>query len=321
MALFQFCRPYFRSIDHYRVVNVTVGGATEKDVLEDPSSGLRYIAKLGGRNSDLEVMTEYAIYIVGRSLGVPVAEGRIARYRGRLRFLSRYFLDSHKAEELVHGVQLFRELYDDNTVKGVLGNQQREQAMFSVQAVKAAFGAHYLHYGQDIEEQLFGSFVSMLIHDALIGVQDRHHENWGVVVQRGIASPVPRFAPLYDSARGLFCSHTDEQLSKNSAWSSPLWLARYIRKARPLFGFLGATTNDGRKYLTHIELVAAVFQAYPTQRKRIIAVLNACDWDYIRRQLLERLRGICSERRRHLILQCLKQRHHILAESINLVDR
>jgi hypothetical protein len=40
----------------------------------------------------------------------------------------------------------------------------------------------------------------MLTHDALIGVQDRHHENWGIVVQRGRADDPPRFAPLYDSA-------------------------------------------------------------------------------------------------------------------------
>lgn len=77
-------------------------------------------------------MTEYAISLIGRSLGVSVAAARIARYRGQLRFLSLYFLDTRKPEELVHGMQLFKELYDESMVKGVLGDESREQSMFSV---------------------------------------------------------------------------------------------------------------------------------------------------------------------------------------------
>jgi len=47
---------FFERVDHFRVVEgISVRGATEKDVLEDPESGARYIAKLGGRNNDLEV--------------------------------------------------------------------------------------------------------------------------------------------------------------------------------------------------------------------------------------------------------------------------
>jgi hypothetical protein len=124
-------RDSFDTVDHFVVVEgISVGGANQKDILEDPESGAVYVAKLGGRNNDLEVMTEYAIYLIGRSLGVRVAEGRIAFFRGRLRFLSRYFLT--KPEELVHGMQLFEELYDESTVKGVLHDPAREQALFSV---------------------------------------------------------------------------------------------------------------------------------------------------------------------------------------------
>ncbi len=147
-------------------------------------------------------MTEYAIYLIGRSIGVTVAKARIARYRGQLRFLSQYFLDPRGREELVHGVQLFKELYDQSTVDGVLGDQVREQEMFSVQAVKAAFGAHYLQYGAHIENELFTAFVRMLAHDALIGVQDRHHENWGVIVEREVGGVSPRLAPLLRQRQG-----------------------------------------------------------------------------------------------------------------------
>lgn len=166
------------NIDHYEVVEgVSVGGATVKDVLLDPETGHKYIAKLGGRNSDLEVLTEYAIYLVGQTLPLTIATGGVGLYKGELRFLSQYFLDASRAEELVHGMQLFRDLYDAKTVTSIVGNQFREQSFFTVQAIKAAFGATYMHHGAHTEDSLFDSFVSMLTHDALLGVQDRHHEN------------------------------------------------------------------------------------------------------------------------------------------------
>ena len=52
--------PTIATVDHFQVVEgISVRGATEKDVLRDPETGRVYIAKLGNRNNDLEVITEY----------------------------------------------------------------------------------------------------------------------------------------------------------------------------------------------------------------------------------------------------------------------
>ena len=241
----------FAVIDHFEVLeDITVGGANDKNILKDPDSGARYIAKLGRRNNDLEVITEDAMYLVGRSLNVAVATARVGRYKGQLRFLSEYFLRMDAPEELVHGVQLFNELYDKDTVTDVLKKKAEEQKMFSVQAVRAAFGAHYMEYGSEIEEALFEGFVSMLTHDALIGVMDRHHENWGVIVRRELGAPPPRFSPLYDSARGLFCNWGDEGLARFNGEKGSGLLDSFVSKARPLVGFLGLEAK-GRSYVTH----------------------------------------------------------------------
>lgn len=305
------------AIDHFEVVSeATVGGATEKDVLRDPDTGNVYIAKLGGRNSDLEVITEYAIYLIGRSLDVVVADARIARYRGKLRFLSRYFLNAEGPEELVHGMQLFRELYDDRAVSDVVG-KPGEQTMFTVQAIKAAFGAHYTHYGSGVEDELFGGLVSMLCHDALIGVQDRHHENWGVVVHRRLEGPPPRFSPLYDSARGLFCNFPDDAIS--SKFSGPAGdraLNNFVAKSRPLIGFDGLEPM-GRKYLTHDQILAEVFSAYPNQRARIASILEAYDWRRVAVDLETELGQLCSRQRTNLIRVCLRRRLRRLRQAIN----
>lgn len=249
--------------------------------------------------------------------GVSVADACICRYRGRLRFLSKYFLDPQKPEELVHGMQLFNELYDETTVTAVLGNELSEQSMFSVQAVKAAFGAHYVEYGQDVEDQLFDGFVSMLTHDALIGVQDRHHENWGVIVQRGLRADRPRFAPLYDSARGLFCSEGDSQLLRFMGRDGLQRLDGFIARSRPLVGFDGLTPTRGRKYITHDQLLAAVYRGFPKQRPRILEILGAYDWQRVRDDLATQLAPLCSSRRRTLILTCLRRRLRALRRAMD----
>jgi hypothetical protein len=309
----------FPVVDHFRVVQgVSVGGATEKDILEDPETGAQYIAKLGKRYNDLEVMTEYAIYLVGRSLGVSVADARIARFQGRLRFLSKSFLDRTKPEELVHGMQLFSELYDERTVTAVIGDECSEQSMFSVQAIKAAFGAHYVQYGADVEEKLFEGLVAMLTHDALIGVQDRHHENWGVIVQRGVSADRPRFAPLYDSARGLFCNETDTHLLRYMNGREGLQrLDGFVARSRPLVGFDGLIPAQRRKYITHDQLLAAVYRSYPKQRTLIQNILTAYDWRRVRDDLTQELAPLCSPRRRTLMLTCLRRRLRAIRRAID----
>jgi hypothetical protein len=91
----------FESVDHFRIVEgVSVRGATKKDVLEDPESGNRYIAKLGGRNNDLEVTGASPATMVASDSSVATSYTKAP-------------------EELVHGMQLFRELYDENAVMRV----------------------------------------------------------------------------------------------------------------------------------------------------------------------------------------------------------
>ncbi|MGH9410125.1 MAG: hypothetical protein ACRD1V_11795, partial [Vicinamibacterales bacterium] len=173
-----------------------------------------------------------------------------------------------------------------------------------VQAVEAALGAHYLADG----EELFGGFVSMLTHDALVGVQDRHHENWGVIVQREVVGPPPRFAPLYDSARGLFCNEPEERLGRFKGLAGDQRLHNYVERSRPLVGFDGLLPSKKRQFITHQELIGAVYRAYPRHRRRITNILEAYDWKRVRDELDDGVGDYFSGHRRTLVLICLRRR-------------
>lgn len=53
----------------------------------------------------------------------------------------------------------------------------------------------------------------MLVFDAIVGNNDRHFYNWGVIVDLKGMKP-PRFSPVYDTARGLFWNQSEEWIEK-----------------------------------------------------------------------------------------------------------
>ncbi len=176
-----------------------VGGTQPKSLLVDKSTGDTYIAKSSKWKADpaLACLTEFLIHLAGKMLSCELAEGGLCLYHGEVHFFSRYFLEA--GEDLLHGVELFSQLYSPDHVAEVTGARESEQALYTVRAVKDVLGAHFLEH----EDQLFAQFVSLLTHDAIIGAMDRHAENWGVIVRRTGESK-PRIAPIYDSASALF---------------------------------------------------------------------------------------------------------------------
>lgn len=288
------------AVDHFEVVEWVAGGTKEKNVLRDPATGDVYIAKLGGRNSDIEVATEYLIFLAGKAMGASVAEARLATYRGRLRFLSRSFIKDEAAEELVHGYQLFKEFIPEEELKKIEKDRRGEQEMFTVQSVFDAFGAHYLESAQELE----GRFLEMLTHDAILGLVDRHPENWGVVANRLRTGDPPTFAPLYDSAAGLFGERKETHLRDSfTGGGYERNIEKYIHKGSlPLIGWRGET-----KVLNHFELLQRCFWTYPMHRRRILRLLE----DFDRQEFFANARmllGICSGFRIDLVRCCISRR-------------
>jgi hypothetical protein len=138
-----------------------------------------------------------------------------------------------------------------------------------------------------------------------------------VIVRREVGGPPPRFAPLYDSARGLFGNQTDAQLAQHYTGREGLQrLDGFVARRRPLVGFDGLLPTERRTYITHDQLLAAVFRTYPKQRPRITSILEAYDWQRVRAHLTAELAGWCSPRPT-LILTCLRRRLRPLRRAIS----
>ena len=106
-------------------------------------------------------------------------------------------------------------------------------------------------------------FVKMLFFDAMVGCQDRHMKNWGVV--RSIKGDHPdHFAPLFDTARGHFWEYSSARLRE----FSDLQIERYARRSMPpIGGFSG-------ERVTHYELVIQILKRYPQFRTMLQSMVS-----------------------------------------------
>ncbi len=84
--------------------------------------------------------------------------------------------------------------------------------LFTFQFSEEAVRSRFTKYADEIME----AFVKMLIFDAIVGNNDRHFYNWGVIIDL-LEKKAPTFAPVYDTARGLFWNYSEERIAGMTA--------------------------------------------------------------------------------------------------------
>jgi hypothetical protein len=77
--------------------------------------------------------------------------------------------------------------------------QKMTRDLFTLQVIEEAVANLFLYQKDEIMHEL----SRLVIFDAVVGNNDRHFFNWGVI--RSVESNFqPFFSPVYDTARGLF---------------------------------------------------------------------------------------------------------------------
>jgi len=174
-----------------------------------PNSWPAFIAKTAEKWYPHESVIEFMINRIGEMLGLAMNEIKLAQINTQIRFLSKYFLT--EGERLVHGAEICGEhLGDMEMADEIAKNKESARELFTFEFIKAAISAVYPETCQEILKGL----VKLIAYDALVGNNDRHFYNWGVVDNTRKSKKMPKFAPIYDSARGLFWNYSDQNLKK-----------------------------------------------------------------------------------------------------------
>jgi hypothetical protein len=232
-----------------------IGGAAPKSLVVVASADTErhaYIAKCPGKHGAREAVTEYLISCVARGLPLRVARGRLVRMppppsvKCDVRFLSRYFL-SKKNQSLIHGVEIIARTFEMDAAElrsEVPKARASDRQFFTVDLISGVLDS----VGKDDDQRLAlrADFARMMAFDALIGANDRHPENWGLVYD-ALHPEDFVFAPIYDTARGLFWNWSDERLAAEDRRGRQAAIQRYAHHSKPLISRFGPSSRRSRR--------------------------------------------------------------------------
>lgn len=294
------------------VKDFSVGGDAPKDFIKIYHYGsykrknrhkwTKYIAKTGHKWYPTESIMEHLLNCVGQELGLLMSESRLAFISGQLRFLSTYFLDNQQ-QELVHGIDIFAGFVSDRAFVEQIEAQQLARAFFTFQFTAKAIEFAFPKNSTDI----ITDFVKLLVFDAVVGNNDRHFYNWGVV--KSIKNKhKPYFSPIFDTARGLFWNDSEQKIVDriSNKGQLDLYLQKYIKRSFPKIGW------EGQDNLNHFQLVEKIKNEHTQYHAIIEDLVSVKKEESILEMIDSKFSKLLSVNRLFIIKTCLKLRFQYL---------
>ena len=301
--------------NHYRIVkNISVAGDAPKEVLKiykyqkgrrtihNPRLWVAHIVKTGHKWYPYESITEYLLNRLGEELGMHMAESGLKIINGQIRFLSKYFLRG-RDEILEHGAELYGGYLNDLEFVEEIEQQGKARDFFTLKLTQDTLE----HIYPSCSSELYKSFLKMIVFDAIIGNNDRHFYNWGVV--RPLDGRTPQFAPIYDTARALFWNVSEKKIKEIDKENKrrEVFLEKYVRSSRSKIGL------EGKPVENHFDIIKRVAEMEVIDVGELIneKSLKICN------ELIDNeFRYIVSEARINLIKDCLNLRMRKLLELL-----
>lgn len=305
------------TIDHVREgffckMDISVAGDAPKDFIgvyvhgrakkSQMPSWPAYIAKVGHKLYPNESITEHLLSRVGDLLGLRMASSRLMWVRGQLRFLSEYFLKSD--ESLLHGAEIFAGYLADKPFVEQVELEKREREIFTFQVMEDAVMTRF----PDHADEIMQDFVRLLGFDTIVGNNDRHHFNWGVITQIA-GKRSPRFSPIFDTARGLFWNTDEKGLLKQESRMDE-YLNDYSRKCYPMIGWDDLDTPN------HFDVIQKIAQKFPSYHKTVHALAIMDLPEQVSALLEAEFDGLFSSRRKHFIVSCVRKRMELYLDVL-----
>lgn len=305
---------------HYFTIDVPLDGEAPKQYIKayfyykncprisKPSTWDGYYAKFGGKSYPHESIMEYCINRIGELLGLEMNSTKLVIANGQIRFLSKDFIK--KSKILIHGIEILSEYFEDKEFVDEINNDRKNRRVYlTFDVIERAI--KHVYPNQSIE--LLNKLVQLITFDAIVGNNDRHFYNWGVIgdIIKSKTSSVS-FAPIYDSARGLLWNQTDSKIIKmyHHSKNNKSELSSYIDRAKPRFSF---TDNPNANHFELIEHLVSNNKDY----RNIVKNLTSVKKELI---VLEKLKAeiycIFRDERAYLISKILKMRFEKLRNCL-----
>ena len=268
-----------------------------------------YIAKSAQKWYPIESIIEYLLNQIGDSLGLKMNSTRLSRINGQIRFLSKYFLDS-KNEKLVHGAEICGEYLEDSYLaQQIAEDRGSARELFTIEFIIEAINTVFKECCQDIIEAL----VEMIVFDAIVGNNDRHFYNWGVIKQIKTGEIKPKFSPIYDTARGLLWNWNDDlvKIQYQNLQTGGEKIEKYINKACPRISI------DGNSNVNHFDLVHYIWLNFENYRGKISNLLSLNNENDVITLYNTDFKQYFIHERNELVRYILKERFQRLRKIIN----
>ncbi len=308
--------PTLKKHQYFIVSGYTITGDAPKEFIRayeygctskgDSKKWPLFIAKTGHKWYPVESITEYLLNKLGVAFGLDMAESKVVMAGNQIRFLSKYFLN--KGEELIHGADLFAGYLGDRSFVEEVEDKNLARDLFTLQFTKKAIKYAYPYHF----ERILKNFIKMLLFDALVGNNDRHFYNWGVIrhLERDFK---PFFSPIYDTARGLFWNESESKIidlyrNKNRLG---LYINKYCENSKPKIGW------DRENNINHFRLVSKIYNnEFGITKNEIKDLFLRSSFDKLIDIVRKDFVYLLSKERKEIILECLNFRYNRILEIL-----
>ncbi len=226
-----------------------------------------------GRQGTGENWAEKVAYELAKLLGIPCAVYDLAMWQEKQAVISPSFVNT--TGRLVHGNEQLAKL-----VQSYDKTQAFQLRQYKLHTVLAFWQSHNTlialpegYVADDRTQDIVELFVAYLLFDCWIGNQDRHDQNWGIVLNYTERMIKRRLAPSFDHASSLACRMAvDERKRRLTTKDSGYSVEGFARKANtPFFG------RSGKRQLKTLECfeMAVTITKKQTEIKRWLQRLES----------------------------------------------
>ncbi len=237
-----------------------------------------------------DAVSEKLAYELSKQLGYNCAKNELARdLDGNIGILTFDFTDVKKENRKI-GVSH----YDFGRYFGIRKEEIKEK--YTLKNIKKNL--------DKIDKSLYDKFLSLMMFDALIGMGDRHENNWGITVEQTEKGNKKSFSPFYDNSGSLLHNAKESDLGRLRT-DKQNWENHILRSKSKIF-------DDNKRQRKHFDIVEEIKEKNPgVYEKEIRRIMSLSD-DIIREIVSMLPSELLSELRKEMIIRYIIARKEII---------